>query len=217
MEEEKINHEAIEKYNTIVDAFINGNKKKLENYVRPQLEKYLETHEKEMLDMVFKQLRPYLTPLPTLYEETSNGVCETLEENVLREYGVMDPDEPICEFFEEYTGNLNVSPVPWVKWIPEIYQDMIRCDLCFNREEKIRRVIASFVATFFQQDLGYKLSDKELYKADCSPLISELVNELYANLSELFMPWSLLELYGKEMISVKEVLSYSWDAVPIPA
>ena len=31
------------------------------------------------------------------------------------------------------------------------------------------------------------------------------------------MPWSLLELYGKEMIPVKEVFSYSWDAVPIPA
>ena len=206
--EEKINHEAIEKYNTIVDTFINGNKKKLENYVRPQLEKYLETHEKEMLDMVFKQLRPYLTPLPTLYEETSNGVREILEENVLREYGVMDPNEPICEFFEEYTGNLNPSPVPWVNWIPEIYKDMIRCGLCFNREEKIRRVIACSVAAFFQQDLGYKLSDKELYEADCSPLISELVNELYANLSELFMPWSLLELYGKEMIPVREVLPY---------
>lgn len=175
-------------------------------HVRPQLEKYLETHEKEMLDMAFNQLRQYLMPLPILYEETSMGVHEPLEENVLREYGTLDPNEPICEFFEEYTGNLNVSPVPWVKWIPEIYQDMIRCDLCFNQEEKIRRVIASYVAAFFQQDLGYKLSDKELSEADCSPLISELINELYANLSELFMPWSLLELYGKEMIPVKEIL-----------
>lgn len=215
--EEKINHEAIEKYNNIVDTFINGNKKKLENYVRHQLEKYLETHEKEMLKMVFNQLRQYLMPLPMMYEETAKGVHEALEENVLRERGALDPNEPLCEFFEEYTGNLNASPVPWVKWIPEIYQDMIRCDLCFNREEKIRREIASLVAAFFQQDLGYKLSDKELYEADCSPLISGLINELYANLSELFMPWSLLELYGKEMIPVKEVFSYSWDAVPIPA
>lgn len=215
--EEKINHEAIEKYNTIVDTFINGNKKKLENYVRPQLEKYLETHEKKMLDMVFDQLRSYLMPLPMMYEETVNGVHEALEENVLRERGALDPNEPLCEFFEEYTGNLSVSPISQVNWIPEIYQDMIRCDLCFNQNEEIRRVIACSVATFFQQDLGYTLSDKELYEADCFPLVSELVSELYANLSGLFMPWSLLELYDKEMIPVKEVFSYSWDAVPIPA
>lgn len=217
MEKEKINHEAIEKYNTIVDNFINGNKKKLENYVRFQLEIYLKTHEKEMLKMVFDQLRQYLMPSPMMYEETAKGVHEALKENVLRERGTLDPSEPICEFFEEYTGNLAVSPISQVNWIPEIYKDAIRCDLCFDQSEKIRRVIASYVATFFQQDLGYKLSDKELSEADCFLLISELVSELYATLSELFMPWSLLELYDKEMMPVKEVLSYSWDAVPIPA
>ena len=96
---------------------------------------------------------------------------------------------------------------------------MIRCDLCFDQNEDIKRVIASYVATFFQQDIGYKMSGKGVSKTGSSPLISELVNELYANLSELFMPWTLLELYGKEMMPVKEVLTarHIWDAVPNPA
>lgn len=204
----EMNQEVIEKYNGIVDAFINGNKKKLENYVRSQLEIYLKTHEKEMLDMVFKQLSPYLMPLPMMYEEADKGVHEQHKRNVLRERGTLDPSEPICEFFEEYTGNLDVSPIPQVNWIPEIYKDMIRCDLCFDQNEEIRKVIASYVVAFFQQDLGYKLSGKELNETDSSPLISELVNELYANLSELFMPWTLLELYGKEMMPVSEVLQH---------
>ena len=119
---EEMNQETIEKYNSIVDTFVNGNKKKLEKYVKSRLGIYLKVHEKEMLDMVSKQLRPYLVPLPMMYEEAGTGVHEQHKRNVLRERGTLGPSEPICEFFEEYTGNLNVSPVSRVNWIPEICQ-----------------------------------------------------------------------------------------------